>query len=193
MIERLTALTLLSTLAACTAPPRDVAGEQANAADTATTSEGGTPETSAGWCCGCDVYIGDALACTPARESACMGEGLAWCLLDAEGNPSDCEATCDAARADGWCCDCDAPIPEYPRYECWPTDKHACSYEWCERGKGPEVPAACTVPCKKPTVCCSCLTKTCWGSDGSDCTDSGEYWCHLDAKNYPTKCFDACK
>lgn len=97
----------------------------------------GDPETGEGdgdpdpgWCCECGT---DPMDCTPSSESECTAENTAWCHLDTEGNPSDCDLACEAMQPTGWCCDC-ASLGS-PVFLCDPADAVDCTADgegWCE-------------------------------------------------------------
>jgi hypothetical protein len=64
----------------------------------------GDGDPDPGWCCECGT---DPMDCTPSSESECTAENTAWCHLDTEGNPSDCDGACEAVEPkSGWCCEC---------------------------------------------------------------------------------------
>lgn len=111
----------------------------------------GDGDPDPGWCCDCES--GNPLLCTPSSSDACTGEGFTWCLLDAEGNPSDCEAQCEAEACT---CDCENGGPSLG---CTPDESAACE-------------TLCTL-----ALCCSCLDANCWPTDGTDCSDPDEHIC----------------
>lgn len=219
---RLALLALPLALAACFPPMppgpdegSEVVGDGDGEAEAETSGDGdgetttepqmdmGDPETGdgdgdgdpdPGWCCECGT---DPMDCTPSSESECTAENTAWCHLDAEGNPSDCDLACEMMQPAGWCCECasfDAPV-----WSCHPATQQECAalgmglgepYEWCELD-GEGQPSQCAQQCASAEQqCCSCADANCWPLDDGGCDAEGEVLC--DPGQDPQECLQQC-
>lgn len=106
------------------------------AEDSETSGETGSPpRTSAGepgeplelgWCCACEVNVGDALACTPATAAECDVKGMTWCESNAQGDTSACETACNHCV-----CDCELGPSPGCDYDQATACASECDLVWC--------------------------------------------------------------